>query len=42
MELAEEIRDRYLNENISMRKLAKEYKCGSTTIFNVINDLTWV
>ena len=42
MELAEEIRDRYLKEDITMRKLAKEYNCGSTTIFNVINDLTWV
>lgn len=39
--LAEEIRDKYSQGNTTMSKLAEEYGCGKTTIYYVLNYITW-
>lgn len=41
MERATEIRDLYNHTNTSMDKLALEYGCSKTTIFNCLKNNTW-
>ena len=36
-----EIRERYINEKISHKKLGQEYKVGKTTISDIINRKRW-
>jgi len=37
----EEIRQKYLNNGISQRKLAREYGVSQGTIWQVVNKVTW-
>jgi hypothetical protein len=41
MERAEQIRHKYNNTPISMDKLALEFNCSKTTIFNCLKNKTW-
>jgi len=39
--IADEIRNKYKNNNITQKELSKEYNVGTTIISKIINNISW-